>query len=229
MKPAIIVVAYNRPNSLKNLLTSISRANFKEKDIPLVISIDYTNSKEHEEVLNVASEYEWIYGEKKVIAHNKNLGLRNHILSCGDMSLLYGSAIILEDDLRVSDGFYTYGTAALNYYENNKNIGGISLYSYEFEEQHSHTFYPRDIGGDTFFIQWASSWGQAWTANQWKSFREWYSEDKSLNNIRMPEYVKLWGKSWKKYYIAYLVENNRFFAFPYASYTTIRDTLLTEK
>ena len=40
MKPAIIIAAYNRPDSLKRLLSFIDAASFIYDDIPLVISID---------------------------------------------------------------------------------------------------------------------------------------------------------------------------------------------
>ena len=40
MKPAIVIAAYNRPDSLKRLLSFIDAASFIYDDIPLVISID---------------------------------------------------------------------------------------------------------------------------------------------------------------------------------------------
>src|SRR5690554_1902069 len=112
MKPAIVVVAFNRPKSLYNLLTTISLAHFHEINIPLIISIDFIDSIEHEEVIVIANAFKWKYGEKKIIQHTKNIGLKNHILLCGDLALDYGAVIILEDDLRVSPGFYTYASTA---------------------------------------------------------------------------------------------------------------------
>ena len=40
IKPAIIVIAYNREESLKRLLTSLNNAIYESDDITLIISID---------------------------------------------------------------------------------------------------------------------------------------------------------------------------------------------
>jgi hypothetical protein len=228
MKPAIVVVAYNRPKSLENLLNSISKANYGEENISLVISIDYTQESIHDEVVKIAQEFSWKFGPKKIIKHKTNLGLREHILSCGDMSVKYGSIILLEDDLRVSNGFYKYASKASSFYKDEINVAGISLYAYEFEELGWYRFYPKKIGGDTFFMQWAASWGQLWTQKQWVNFRDWYKDHKNIDTINIPDEVKLWKKSWKKFFIAYLVDQEKFFAYPYNSHTTVRNSLLEE-
>ena len=191
--------------------------------MPLIISIDYIDSSEHAEVVDVAQGFVWNFGEKVVIQHEKNLGIRDHILSCGDLTQTYDAVIVLEDDLRVSPDFYVYASNAAAHYSNEKAIAGISLYAYEYDEIGWFQFYPRHIGGDTYFLQWAASWGQLWTRGQWASFKAWYHPEKVLTAINMPDNVKRWKHSWKKYYIAYLVEQNLFFAYPYRSYTTLRD------
>jgi hypothetical protein len=229
MKPAIVVVAFNRPKSLGKLLHTISIADYDYQDITLVISIDYTEHAGHHEVVKIAEEFCWEYGDKKVIVHQENMGLRNHILSCGDMTKQYGAVIVLEDDLRVSEGFYRYAMEAAKFYYKESNIAGVSLYSYEYEELGWYKFYPKNIGGDTYFMQWASSWGQLWTDLQWSKFREWYCGDRILSHNKVPDKVKSWKKSWKKHYICYLAEKNLFFVYPYISYTTVRDALDEEK
>ena len=80
--PAIVTVGYNRPAALERLLHSLTKAHYPE-GVPLIISIDY-GADNHQEVMKVAQKFVWTYGEKRVIAHEKNLGLRPHILSCGE-------------------------------------------------------------------------------------------------------------------------------------------------
>lgn len=223
MKTAIVVVAFNRPANLAKLLNSLAGADFETSDVPLVISIDYTDSSEHEEVVRTAASFEWQHGEKLIIEHKKNLGIRDHILSCGDLTARFDAVIILEDDLRVSPSFYRYATQAAVYYQHEDRIAGISLYAYEFDEIGWFTLYPRSIGSDTYFMQWAASWGQLWTRNQWNAFKAWYHPDREISAINIPDTVKRWKHSWKKYYIAYLVDQNRYFAYPYRSYTTLLD------
>lgn len=226
--PAIVLVAFNRPNSLTRLLLSLGEARYPSSEVTLIISIDYQDSESHREVVNIARGFDWQFGEKIIIEHTSNMGLRNHILSCGDFSQKYPGVIILEDDLVVSNEFFNYATQALDFYESDQNIAGISLYSYEYEELGWYRFYPLNEGADTHFIQWASSWGQLWTTKQWKNFREWYDNlngDDDLNKIIIPNFVKRWEESWKKFYIGYLVVSNKFFVYPFFSFTTVKDEM----
>ena len=95
--PAIVVVTYNRPDSLTRLLGSLSKARYPD-GVPLVISIDGGGNRERK-VVKTAEEFPWPHGKKKVICHEKNLGLREHILSCGDLTERYDSEILLGIDI----------------------------------------------------------------------------------------------------------------------------------
>jgi len=109
-KPAIVVVGYNRPKALERLLRSIHDADYSDySDISLVISLD----KGPSEVRDIASSFLWRYGPKRLIIHEARLGLRSHILSCGDLSQTYRTVIILEDDLVVSPAFYDYAVQSV--------------------------------------------------------------------------------------------------------------------
>ena len=88
--PAIVVVAYNRPESLGRLLNSIAQAKYPaDQQIPLVISIDGGGSN-GVAVRKIAHEYDWLHGEKEIIDHQTNLGLIEHVFSCGDLSQRFG-------------------------------------------------------------------------------------------------------------------------------------------
>lgn len=218
-KPAIVVVAYNRTEPLKRLLNSIQGAVYPFDNINLVISID---KSDNQNVYKLAEEFEW-KGNKRIIKHPVNLGLRKHILSCGDLSAEYGSVIILEDDLFASPYFYTYAFEALNFYAQDKKVAGISLFSYKYLENFDLNFHPYVSEFDTFYIQYPSSWGQAWSNEHWSSFKIWYSEnnDWDKEDKRIPSFVHSWSeRSWKKYFIKYLIEKDMFFIYPYNSYST---------
>ena len=218
--PPVVVVAYNRPRSLKRLLKSLTHAAYPNKDITLVISID--RSESNSDVLQIANNFEWEYGTKDVLYHEKNLGLKNHILKCGDLSLKYGSVIVLEDDLFVSPSFYYYTIEALRFINGNSKIGGISLYNHQMNVHTNDHFGALQDGYDNWYFQFASSWGQAWSKANWMDFRSWLGENKNLEEIsRIPAYVRSWSdKSWLKFYIAYLIEKNRYFIYPKISLTT---------
>ncbi len=218
-KPTIVVVAFNRVHSLSRLLNSLITSKL-EADTRLIISIDYSGDNSVE---NYAEAFDWSFGEKIVVTHKKNLGLRKHVLQCGDLSQKYGSIILLEDDLVVSPMFYQYTKKALNHYEENDAVGGISLYNHKYNVNAKQTFEPLIDGYDNYWLQFASSWGQAWTAKQWQLFREWYGSTAValLDSDAIPQNVVNWPESsWLKYYIKYLVVTNRYFIYPRESLTT---------
>lgn len=221
MKPAIVIVAFNRPQSLKRLLTSIQNGLYAHDDIELIISIDYQASESRNEVVSIANQFSWNHGNKSVINHSVNLGLRKHVLSCGDLAAKYGSVILLEDDLAVSKQFYTYAQAALQFYSKDDKIGGVSLYNHRknpFNKLHFDTI-PED--SDVYFLQFASSWGQAWTFKQWQAFKDWYATAAILKEDPIPENVKRWPESsWLKFFIKYLVVTDKHFVYPTKSFTT---------
>ncbi|HEX8677860.1 MAG TPA: glycosyltransferase, partial [Segetibacter sp.] len=146
MKPAIVVVTYNRPASLNRLLTFLSNSVFDSSDINLVISIDYHSSPMHDEVVKIANKFHWKYGFKKIIEHQNNLGLKTHVLSCGDLSVEYGAVIVLEDDIAVSPYFYNYAVQSLEAYDEDKNIAGISLYAFQWSTVAARPFTPAENG-----------------------------------------------------------------------------------
>ncbi len=222
MNPTIIVASYNRPKSLIRILMSLDSARYHHfNSIRLVISVD-GGGDNFGNVCEVADKFEWKNGEKLVIKHGDNLGLRNHIIYCGDLSNKYGDIILLEDDLFVSPNFYLFATSALNYYRESKKIAGVSLYSYSFNENAGLAFKPMKSNRDTFFMQVPSSWGQAWTSEQWSNFKRFYEKNIEIKDIdKLPENVKQWPEtSWKKYFYRYIVEKDLYFTYPYLSQTS---------
>lgn len=222
VNPVIIIAAYNRANSLQRLLNSLVRADYTGHDsITLIISIDYSNNSE---VILIAENFVWEFGNKEIIKHSTNLGLKQHIIFCGDLTERYQSVIILEDDLIVSPAFYDYTCQALSYYQDQADISGISLYSYFYNEYAQVRFMPLDDGFDNYFLQTATSWGQAWTKKQWQDFKNWYKLNYKIpitKQDKVPDKVAGWSDaSWKKYFIKYMILNNKYFVVPRVSLTS---------
>ena len=96
---ALVVIAYNRKDSLHRLLQSLDNAIYDEVSIPLYISIDKSNT---DEVERFADEHSWRHGKKTVVKHERNLGLRAHVLEQGRLLDKYDAIVILEDDLVVT-------------------------------------------------------------------------------------------------------------------------------
>ena len=153
--PAIVVAAYNRPASLLRLLQGLSKAHYPDQPIPLHISIDQSHASD---VARTAEAFDWPHGPKVVEQHEAHLGLRAHLLHCGDLSERYGAITLLEDDLFISPEFYSFAVGALTAYRNEPRIAGISLYHYEVAESSQLPFRPLEDGNDLYFMQWPSSW-----------------------------------------------------------------------
>ncbi len=236
--PAIIVIAYNRPDSLKRLLSSLEKASYTENvSIPLVISIDKVKTQEtgsnsssdikaaslNKEVISVAENFKWSHGDKKVIVQECNLGLKKHVLKCGGLVSEYENIIVLEDDLYVAASFYEYACDALFFTKDEKRVAGVSLYNHLFNVNVREPFQAIDDGYDNYYLQFASSWGQAFTKEQWEGFSLWLetNDGKELRATNMPEFVSSWSdKSWLKYCIKYVIETDKYFIYPRVSYTT---------
>ena len=171
MNPAIVISAYNRPHTLTRLLANIRNAVYDDRDVLLVISIDGSAAEERRQVLDVARQFDWPFGSKRVIDHDEHLGLIRHIYFCGDLSADYGAIILLEDDLGMSPVFYRYASRALACYGSDPRIAGLCLYALWFNGYTREPFVPLADGGDAFFLQVPYTQGQAWSAAQWPVLR----------------------------------------------------------
>src|SRR5580704_2068270 len=114
MNPAIMVVGFNRFKSIERLLAGVLAADFSDYDqVPLIVSVDGGGD---ESIARFAERLQWKRGPLTVIPRPQRLGLRDHILACGDLADEFGSLILLEDDLAVSPHFYSFAASALTYY-----------------------------------------------------------------------------------------------------------------
>jgi hypothetical protein len=220
IKPTIVVALFNRKKSAQRLLNSLSNAEYPiNQNVNLVISIDNDRNK-NLDVRELADEFSWKFGDKEVIFHPKNLGLKDHFNFCGDLTEKYGSIIFLEDDLFVSRFYYDYALQALDFYKDEEEVAGISLYNYNRLEHRTNPwpFIAMDDGFDNYFLQQAS-WGQIWSYKMWKPYKDWYTHNgrpEIINSIKkLSRQVRRWpATSWKKNFIAYMVLNDKYYVFP---------------
>ncbi|CAK8716855.1 Glycosyl transferase family 2 [Candidatus Electrothrix aarhusensis] len=219
--PTIIIPAYKRSKALDRLLCSINNACYPFGNINLIISLDGRADKE---TVCVAQKFTFHHGPKELVEREQNIGLKEHILWCGDQSMRCGAVIVLEDDLLVDPYYYLYAIQALNFFYTDQNIAGFALYSPCRNEYVNLPFEPMQNGSAAYPSQVPCSWGQVWTKQQWEKFRKWYenkTHDVVQNCSALPDAVKKWPESsWKKYFAAYLVLEDLYFIYPYISYTT---------
>lgn len=215
MNIAIVAVAYNRVNSLQRLLHSLENAYYAEK-VTLIISIDKSNT---DIVERFADNYLWPHGEKIVDKHDKNLGLRPHMLSLGKWFETFDAIVVLEDDIVVSPNFFTYTAQAVNTYSSCPDVAGIGLYGYCVNFQTGHPFTPFKDEHDSYFMNCALSWGEIWMRDSWNSFYNWYIQHQNFTaEAHLPTRICRWNeKSWLKYHTRYCIEENKYFVHPYIS------------
>jgi len=218
-KPLIVVVAYNRPKSLERLLSSLSLITTAQEP-ELLISIDQAGAGSIP-VQALAEEFDWPW-EKSVLLHAERKGLKEHILWCAGQSETHGSVIILEDDLIVSPHFYEVACQMLDRYNDEQQVAGISLYTYNFNESANLPWRHIKGNGDVHLMQQVSSWGQAWTKGQWAAFKSWHAQNSSgALHPSIPTNIHNWpDSSWKKHFINYVVHQELFVVYPNDSLTS---------
>lgn len=217
MNNAIVAIAYNRPDSLMRLLNSLNNSDIDET-VTLYISIDYSGDNTCEDV---AKEFEWKFGNKKIIVHKENIGLKQNVLASGDLSKNYDLFFMFEDDIVVSPSFYKYAKSVYSYFGDDISLAGYSLYSPIFNEVAEVEFNPIKEGYDNYFMQVPSSLGQFWTNQQWKKFTDWLKlNDKVKTYSKLPDYVVDWpSSSWKKHFYYYLAINDKTIVYPIESFS----------
>ena len=122
-----------------------------------------------------------------------------------------------------ASAFYHFAMQAVERYEADDRIAGISLYNMPQNQTAVLPFSPIASPYDTFFMQLAQSWGQVWMKRQWQAFVDWYAAHsepfKSCPGV--PDNVCRWPESsWLKYHIRYCIEQDKLFVYPYQSLTT---------
>lgn len=222
MDIAIVAVAYNKKNSLLRLLDSLNSADYENDKVPLIISIDHSGN---DDVIDAARRFEWRHGKKEIRIFHKRQGLKQHILSCGDFLEQYNALFVFEDDIFVSPQYYRFGKMCIDYYKDDAGIEGISLYSMKWNQNANFPFEPLKTEYDTYFFQYAQSWGQIWFRDNWKKFKQWYLRNTDFFERKkrkdIPANLYTWGNhSWLKYYMVYCILHNKYFVYPYYSFTT---------
>ena len=217
----IVAIGYKNLIGMQRLLASLNDSVYSQK-VLLIISIDDSDDRS---VYDYANDFIWKHGEKIVIHMEGRQGLRKHVIRCGNYLNEYNldALVIFEDDIIPSRDFFKFVTAATEMYIDEESVAGISLYTHFLNFQTRKKFIPLKDDYDSYFFQCAQSWGQVWFKNQWNEFMEWYyeNENKPLDADDMPIQISEWPESsWLKYHIKYCIERDKYFVYPYISYTT---------
>lgn len=214
MNISIVIVGYNRPKALRDLLSSLERIK-TDREVPLIISID---NKGTDEVNRIAEDFEWKFGPKEVIIHQQKKGLVKHFIWTGDQTEKSDVVIFLEDDLLVSPAMIDYVEKLYEFYKNDDEVAAASLYNPFINEITGARFYQIQDGYDNYFLQ-QPYWGHVWFKKPWSDFHRYLETYKVKKDI-LPAGIAEWEGSFKKIFIQFLVETGRYVVTPRVSLVT---------
>lgn len=201
---SIVITAYNRANALGNLLKTLSRIKVPQgENIPLTISIDNNGTPE---VVDIANQFEWEFGEKTIIIHKEKLGLVKHFIWAGDNTYKYENVLFLEDDLLVSPNIIYFTNQFIDTFKEDPRVVAASLYNPILNEATGTKFYQIEDGKDCYFLQ-HPYWGNIWLGTKWNLFKE-YLQNYEPKPELLPRHIAKWTASFKKIYIQFLIERN---------------------
>ncbi len=169
----VILFAYKRANHTKKVLEALSVCQNSEST-PLIIYSDgkklNATSKEKGEIEQTRQVLRDFKEEKEnnflsieIYESESNKGLAKSVKDGINRQFEnYERIIVLEDDIVPQKGFLNYMNEALNKYENEDKIWGISSYAYPLENEDN-------VEQETFFLPINSSWGWATWKRAWKN------------------------------------------------------------
>jgi hypothetical protein len=167
MSAPLLLFVYNRPYHTLKMIEAISRnEGWDQTDVFVFCDAPKENATETQllRVKQVRDIVQNISGcrDLHITFQEENKGLYTSIIN-GVSGILqrHKRAIILEDDLVTAPDFLKFMNAALDKYEQQKNVHCISGYTYPI---------PHD-SSEAFFIKGADCWGWATWIDRWEKIQ----------------------------------------------------------
>ena len=173
-KLSIVVLAYNRPESLKRLLASLRNVDYGMQRIDLRVNLDIDLDNMYDlECLKVLYSYNWNQGTYLIHRHTEHQGTLNQWLGAWEpKASSQERTLILEDSMIVSEQFFAALEREWN--ANNDDISGISLEP-SFVTYHKNRHTPDYIFRYSNRLVSQFKISRAFIPNQryWREFLDW--------------------------------------------------------
>lgn len=164
MKAPVVVFAYKRPDLLKRTLETLA-VNHGIAETPVYIFVDGPKQdasvKELSSIQAVREISSSFHSGQSLTTQfrESNHGLADSVLTGVDQVIeRYGKVIVVEDDVELSPWFLEFMNAALDRFEQEKQIGSVGSWNYfSPPEKTPHTFflrYPDSIAWATWKDRW---------------------------------------------------------------------------
>nr|WP_318680457.1 hypothetical protein [uncultured Treponema sp.] len=219
----ILYIIFNRLDTVKQTFTKIKSVQPKE----FYIAADGPRKNKEGEAAKCEEVRNWVLSNidwdcnVHTFFRDENVGCKYGV--SGAVKWFFENVeqgIIMEDDILVSDSFFTYCEQLLNYYKNDESVGMISAYNY-FGKSNNDKY-------DYEFITIPGVWGWA----SWRRVLNNYSADNCSNYsnkknsiIRSKEAAKFFKtvakeaaenkiNTWDYQFVDYLTTNNMYTIMP---------------
>lgn len=190
----IVLFAYNRPTHFNKIFNSL-QGNKEFNNIPVDLYIDGAREKGDKkcaEMKKLGKKLAQNHKNIHLIISPMNKGCRKSVIEGVTKSLnQYKRAIILEDDILVSETFLEYMIDALDYYEDIKNVACITGYNHTPQLMEI----PKEYRENIYFGLRTCSWGWATWVDRWKVV-DWEVKDFYKFRLNIKERYKFsqWGE-----------------------------------
>ena len=200
----IIVMTFNRASALSKLLESIALLDSMGDTIALDIWIDRNKAQQvHEETVRTAQSFHWDKGPFGVHIQSQHAGIYGQWIDTwrprsGSNEL----ALLLEDDLMISQHTWRWLKAAHAHYGQRDDILGYTLQSEKVSTADSKR-QPLHAGDNepAFMYKLVGSWGFAPHPRVWRGFQDWFHKvypDKSFHPYVPGLILTKWYKGFEK-------------------------------
>ena len=187
----IILFAFNRPDAIRRTVESLKR-NTEASESDLFVFVDGPRELCPSDVDNVHRVKEYVNTitgfsnvERKFSETNRGLA-SSVITGVSDVINRYGRAIVLEDDLILSDNCLSFLNQGLEMYEEKHEVFSVCAYTNKVN-------IPKNYNDDAYFCVRSSSWGWATWADRWNSV-DWELNDWA-KYVSMKDAFNKWGGS----------------------------------
>ena len=232
----IIVLTYNRWQSLLKLLNSLNDLKFDGDRVSMEIWIDRSagpNGLPDQSTVVCARSFRWKHGDVRVHVQKRHVGIYGQWIdtwkpvqaSQRSKNETDELVLILEDDLTVSPFAYRWLKAAHRFYSNRTDLAGFTLQSEGLiVASNGAPFNPnRQKTGPSYMYALLGSWGFSPNPDVWRRFQDWYhrvSKDRNfkpyVNGLIMTRWYKDFERRgtsnsmWTMWFI-YFCEQNRLY------------------
>ncbi|KAK3598028.1 hypothetical protein CHS0354_042395 [Potamilus streckersoni] len=172
----IIVMVYNRADSLSRLIKSLNEALYFGERVVLDIWIDRSKDGQIDEnTYRIASEFQFKHGVKIVHNHTFHVGIYGQWLNTWTpKSNSSEIAVILEDDLTVSPYFYRWLKIVHKKYDKLVEVNGYSLQGISIKHGiGSEGLLEAPFEDVVFLYPVIGTWGFSPNRRNWVKFRDW--------------------------------------------------------